>query len=85
MELSTSFAMTKICSLNGEDMSDGDVLDGAVAVLEDVTLREVGRPVDIALDTGRDEGLEVGPVDGRNVGVVRPEDPDPDGKRDGAE
>lgn len=75
--------MTKTCSLNGEDMSDGDVLDGAVAVLEDVTLREVGKRADIALDTERDEGLDVGPVDGRGVAVVGPEDPVPDGKRDG--
>lgn len=68
-----SFAMTKICSLNVEGIADGDVLEMALRVVEDVALRDVREEVNIAVDAGRDEDMEVGPVDGR------------DGERDGSE
>lgn len=82
MALPMSFAMTKICSLNVEGIADGDVLDAVVRGVENVALWEVEREVEFAVDAGRDEDLDVGPVDGRGVVLVGLEVPEADDERD---
>jgi len=66
-----------------EEIAGCEVLGGAMRVVGDVALREVEKEADLAVDAGRDEDLDVEPLDGRGVALVGREDPEPDGERDG--